>query len=170
MRFGWLGIAAAVCALTLGAAVSQSQSPARRPSFVLVIADDLDLASVEHLPGLLDRIANQGVTFSNAFASQPLCCPSRVSMLRGQYTHNHGIVGNLDLEGSCYEAARDRGYEQSNVATWLQSAGYRTAMVGKYLNRYPGTRADRNPRAVPAGWDEFYSPLWTGNSKYSSTR
>jgi len=137
-----------------------------RPSFVFVIVDDLDVTSVERLPGLIDRIAARGVTFTNGFANQPTCCPSRVSMLRGEYTHNHGILRNSDASGSCFETFRDWGLEASTLARWLGGAGYRTGFVGKYLNRYPGTRAGADPAYVPSGWDEWSVPLFEPGNAY----
>src|SRR5207249_3879225 len=48
------------------------------------------------------------------------------------------------------------GHESSTVATWLQAAGYRTALIGKYLNGYPaGVKATY----VPPGWDEWFVPV-----------
>jgi N-acetylglucosamine-6-sulfatase len=137
-----------------------------RPSFVFVIVDDLDVTSVERLPGLIDRIAARGVTFTNGFANQPTCCPSRVSMLRGEYTHNHGILRNSDSSGSCFETFRDWGLEASTLARWLGGAGYRTGFVGKYLNRYPGTRDGADPTYVPSGWDEWSVPLFEPGNAY----
>lgn len=81
--------------------------------------------------------------FANAFASYPLCCPSRATFLTGQYSHNHKVQGNTPPLG---------GYgklDNSNtVPLWLQSAGYHTAHIGKYLNGYG--RDDQTE--VSAGW------------------
>jgi arylsulfatase A-like enzyme len=162
-------LALGVAALGFGRAVvpgSPEVAADVRPSFVFVIADDLDAASVQRLPGLIDRIAAQGVAFTNGFANQPTCCPSRVSMLRGEYTHNHGIHRNFDSSGSCFEAFRDRGLESSTLARWLGGAGYRTGLVGKYLNRYPGTRDGADPSHVPGGWDEWSVPLFQPGNDY----
>jgi N-acetylglucosamine-6-sulfatase len=59
----------------------------------------------------------------------------------------------------------DRGLERSTVATWLQGAGYRTVLMGKYLNGYPGTAGNTY---VPPGWDEWYSPV--GGVRYFGYR
>ena len=74
----------------------------------------------------------------------------RASILRGQYAHNTHIVGNEQPWGG-FEKFRHLGLEESTVATWLQDAGYHTAMIGKYLNRYVPERD-----GVPPGWDEWY--------------
>ena len=76
--------------------------------------------------------------------------PARASILRGQYGHNTHIVGNEPPWGG-FETFRKLGLEESTVATWLQGAGYRTAMIGKYLNRYVPERD-----GVPPGWHEWY--------------
>ena len=83
-----------------------------------------------------------------------LCCPSRSSILRGQYVHNHGVRTNLPPNGG-FERWHQLGDDTSTVATWLHDAGYRTALFGKYLNGYPDTVA---PTYVPPGWDDWASP------------
>jgi arylsulfatase A-like enzyme len=118
---------------------------------VLVLTDDLDARLLEEHPAdypNLRELAAEGTTFENAFVTAPLCCPSRATILRGQYAHNHRIVGNWWPRGGSRKF-RDLGHESSTMATWLQDAGYRTALVGKYMNEYHGTR-------VPVGWDEWY--------------
>ena len=67
---------------------------AARPNLVLVVTDDLDVPTTLELPRLPDLMANRGLSFTRAFATQPLCGPSRASILTGQYTHNHGVTGN----------------------------------------------------------------------------
>ena len=93
-------------------------------------------------------LAEEGLTFTNAFVTTPLCCPSRASILRGQYAHSHGVLSNGGDNGA-FPTFYRLGDEESTVATWLQDAGYRTALIGKYLNRYP-KEADE-PRATRLG-------------------
>jgi N-acetylglucosamine-6-sulfatase len=121
------------------------------PNVILVLADDLDAGLLEgHLADYpnLRGLAAEGTAFENAFVTDPLCCPSRATILRGQYAHNHRIVGNWWPRGGSRKF-RELGREGSTAATWLQDEGYRTALVGKYMNDYHGTR-------VPAGWDDWY--------------
>jgi len=126
-------------------------APPSRPNIVLVVTDDLDAASVEAMPMVMALLHDQGVSFSNFFVSTPLCCPARVSLLRGQYVHNHGVLGNGGPNGG-FATFHRLGGEDSTVATWLHDAGYRTALLGKYLNGYP---EDADPSYVPPGWDEW---------------
>ncbi len=129
-----------------------------------MLTDDQDLllGSLEFMPLLQARLADQGMTFSNFFVSQSLCCPSRVTLLRGQYTHNHKVFNNLPPDGG-FEKAYALGLENATFATALQGAGYRTTLIGKYLNGYP---LASNLTYIPPGWDEWFAP--TTNSAYGS--
>ena len=97
-----------------------------------------------------------GTTFSNFVVSTPLCCPSRASILRGQYAHNHGVLYNGGDNGG-FSTFYRLGREDSTVANWLQTVGYRTALLGKYLNGYP---EGADPAYVPPGWDQWSSFVW----------
>ncbi|MGH6917906.1 MAG: sulfatase-like hydrolase/transferase, partial [Geminicoccaceae bacterium] len=158
MRFprprAWLGPRLLV---TLAVALSQNQGPAAsepvsagRPNIVLIMTDDEDVGIHQFMPKTKALLEDRGTTFDNFFVSYPFCCPSRASILRGQYAHNTHIVGNEQPWGG-FEKFRLLGLEESTVATWLQAAGYHTAMIGKYLNRYVPERD-----GVPPGWDEWY--------------
>ncbi len=158
--YALLGLAA-VCAL--GACVPSAEGQQQQqvaevreepeaPNVVLILTDDLALEdvnadSLEHMPNLRS-LMEEGTTFENAFVSNSLCCPSRATILRGQYTHNHQILSNEPPRGG-FEKFRFLGHEDSTMATWLQERGYRTAFFGKYLNGYSDTH-------VPPGWDEWY--------------
>ena len=149
----WL-LTAAVLAATAGLAAAGAAAgpPApARPGIVLILTDDEDVASHELMPKTRALLERRGVRFDNFFVSYSFCCPSRASILRGQYAHNTQIVGN-ELPYGGFEKLRQRGLERSTVATWLQEAGYHTALLGKYINRYvPETGG------VPPGWSEWYA-------------
>ena len=133
---------------------------ATRPNIVFVIADDMRDDQLAGMPIVGAELVGKGVTFPNGFASRPLCCPSRVSILRGQYAHTTGIYTNTAPSGG-YTAFRDRGLESSTLATWLDAAGYRTGLFGKYLNEYgPGNTV------VPPGWDRWVG-IDESNAAYS---
>jgi N-acetylglucosamine-6-sulfatase len=147
---------------TGGAAEPLPAQAATRPNIVFIIADDLDLHSLDAMPRIPRLLGDQGVTFSRAYVASPSCCPSRASIFRGQYPHNHGVLGNTYPNGG-FQKFYERGNETSTVATWLQDAGYRTALVGKYLNNFP-LRDD--PSHIPPGWDEWN--VYVGEGKYFS--
>jgi arylsulfatase A-like enzyme len=131
----------------LGAAEAQA-----RPNVVVVMTDDQDAASLRVMSAVKQQIGRAGATFRNFFATFPLCCPSRVSFLTGQYAHNHRVMGNKPPRGG-FAAYNDAG----SLPIALDRAGYRTAYIGKYLNGYgaPGTRV----RQVPRGWDRWHVPV-----------
>jgi N-acetylglucosamine-6-sulfatase len=123
-----------------------------RPNVVLILADDLaygdlNAESLEHMPNL-KSLMDEGTTFENTFVTNSLCCPSRATILRGQYVHNHQVLSNESPRGG-FQKFRLLGHENSTFATWLQEEGYRTAFFGKYLNGYEGTY-------IPPGWGEWY--------------
>jgi arylsulfatase A-like enzyme len=123
------------------------------PNVVLVLADDLaqgdiDPRTLEHMPHLR-ALMEQGTTFDNSFVTNSLCCPSRATILRGQYTHNHGILHNEAPLGGA-ERFRYSGADGSTMASWVKERGYRTVFFGKYMNGYAGTY-------VPPGWDEWHA-------------
>ena len=122
-----------------------------RPNIVYVLADDLDSGLVQYMPKLTELVAAQGASFTNYYVTSALCCPSRVSMLRGQFPHNTTV---LDERGRVRKVP-PLGLESSTIATWLQSAGYRTALMGKYLNGYLEARGAGLFDYVPPGWTEW---------------
>jgi arylsulfatase A-like enzyme len=127
-----------------------------RPNIVMVMTDDQAAVDQRYMPQTTRLIGGTGTTFANAFATEPLCCPSRVSILTGQYSHNHGVLSNLPPLGSSTAfTGRD-----NTLPVWLDEAGYRTGFVGKYLN-------GPLPLAPEPGWDHWVSP--TG-SEASETR
>jgi N-acetylglucosamine-6-sulfatase len=127
---------------------------AEQPNIVIVLFDDLDVALTERMPDW-QALAAKGVTFSNAFVTTPLCCPSRVSLLTGQLASNHGVYKNYGPTGG-HQRARDLRVENCTVPVWLQQAGYETALVGKYLNGYGYESAASD---VPPGWDHW-TAIW----------
>ena len=105
-----------------------------RPNIVFVLTDDLAWNLVQYMPHVL-AMQKAGVTFGNYFVTDSLCCPSRSSIFTGRYPHDTGVFRNTGKDGG-YLVFRDRGHESATFATWLSAAGYRTAMLGKYLNGY----------------------------------
>src|SRR4051794_3163566 len=152
-----------LAALTATAAISAGPAVAatrrgigRRPNILFVLADDLDLAEMRALPHVRSLVATPGTTFDQYVISNSLCCPSRTTTLRGQYSHNTGVWTNGGDNGG-FERAHANGVEQDTVATRLHRAGYTTALVGKYLNGYPNGAALDD---VPPGWDDWASAVY----------
>ena len=118
-----------------------------RPNIVFVMTDDMEEKMLRRMPVVRSRMMEEGTTFDNAFVTQSLCCPSRATALRGQYSHNHRITTNDVPDGGAVRFRR-RELDESTFATWLEDSGYHTGLVGKYLN-------NTQKRYIPPGWDEW---------------
>ncbi len=148
-------LAALVAAGTVDRARAQDDGQAgEQPNVILIVTDDQTLASyaADVMPHTTRLLEGTGTRFSNAFVTSPLCCPSRATMLTGQYGHNNGVLRNE------YAPLIDKA---NTLPVWLQQAGYRTIHLGRYLNFYePVTE----PHEVAPGWDEWRTI--TGGSDY----
>jgi arylsulfatase A-like enzyme len=152
--------AALVVLLALGLSGSMptdTQARTAKPNIVFILADDMRKDDLKHMPKTRSVLKEKGLIFHNAFVSTPLCCPSRATIMRGQYAHNSG-VWNIFGSSSGWQTYRAKGLERNNVATRLDATGYRTGLFGKYLNGYKGT-SDK-----PPGWDEWFAH--TGGAHY----
>ena len=137
---------------------TRETTPASKPNILFILTDDMRTSDLRYMPKTKNLLAGGGVKFENAFVTRSLCCPSRATILRGQYSHNHRVWGTrLPLGG--FEKFRNLGRERSTIATWLNNAGYDTILIGKYLNGYDDTTY------VPPGWDHWYGYL----GEYSAT-
>jgi arylsulfatase A-like enzyme len=140
------GLVLALLGLALGAVwPPDDASPDDRPNVVVVLTDDQRAGTFSAMPWLSAELARSGsgwTEFPNAYANTPLCCPSRATLLTGLSARHTGVWDNDD--GDVFD-------ESSTLATWLQQVGYRTGLVGKYLNRFPFGRLPY----VPPGWDRF---------------
>ncbi len=160
----------AVPAGAVRAGVAESaprQVPApRRPNVVVVMADDMRVDDLAFAPQLRRLVAQQGLTFENAFSPYPLCCPARASFLTGRYAHNHEVYWHDAPYG--YGSFDD----SRTLATSLRAVGYRTGFVGKYLNGYGGdvsrVSGRLSTRYVPNGWSDWRAAIENnGRGEYS---
>ena len=126
-----------------------------RPNIVFVLTDDLSWNLVRYMPHVLG-MERHGETFSNYYVTDSLCCPSRASILTGRFPHNTKVYSNNAPNGG-FIIFHNRGEELHTFATSLQRHGYRTAMMGKYLNGYEPADVEegKNTPYVPPGWDEW---------------
>jgi N-acetylglucosamine-6-sulfatase len=152
-RVTWMVLQVALmAALALPAAAQARPAKAAkdgRPNILVVMTDDQATADVRHMPNVKRLLARQGTTFADAIDSFPLCCPSRATFITGQYAHNHGVSGNFWPFG--WYGMKHRA---NTLPAWLQKVGYRTALIGKWLNGYGARDAHGE---VPAGFD-----IWRG--------
>src|SRR5262245_21221572 len=135
----WLTAVAAVGLLVSGALAGASIAPAEAAeparSVVLIVTDDqrFDTVTPDLTPNI-DRIFRAGgAWYPNAFVSNALCCPSRSSILTGNYSHTTGVFANGGENGGA-DAFRAFANERSTLAPGFDAAGYRTAPTGKFLD------------------------------------
>lgn len=137
-----------------------------RPNVVLILTDDQRDGTFSTMPNVRALQAN-GTTYTNAMVPTSLCCPSRSTILTGLYAHTSRLYGNGDVGGRRYGGwARfhQLGLEQRTLGTALDAVGYRTGLIGKYLNFFG---RDAAPGYVPPGWDTFDTFLSSHGSYYA---
>ena len=136
-----------------GTTFREAQAISPKPNFVFILADDMRIDDLTYMPKTRSLLKDEGITFSNAYVSNPLCCPSRATIMRGQYAHNTGVWDNVNSTDGGWQGYRSNNgnNEKDNVATSLHKAGYRTALIGKYLNEYTNTTYK------PPGWDKWFA-------------
>ena len=150
----------------MGKAQAQTVTTASaRPNIIFILTDDMRKDDMKYLPKTRSLLTQKGMNFENAFVSNALCCPSRATIMRGQYSHNNGVWTNSSTDSSSttsggWQAYQANGNEADNVATRLHDAGYRTGLFGEYLNRYTETTF------VPQGWDRWFAPFSSGDLHY----
>jgi arylsulfatase A-like enzyme len=127
----------------------------RRPNVVVVMTDDQTVADMQVMAKTRRLIGRQGVTFDQSYVSYSLCCPSRATYLTGRYAHNHHVLGLTPPLGGYGKFARLDGHD--TLPVWLESSGYETAHIGKYLNGY-GDRLESTP-PKPPGWSEWHATV-----------
>jgi N-acetylglucosamine-6-sulfatase len=158
---GYVVVAATVLGLAVTSVTSPQTRSATGPNIVLILADDMrtsELVDMRHVRAL---IADRGTTFTRGYVQNPLCCPSRATILTGRTSGQTGIWDNTPPDGG-FETFRTRGDERSDLPVWLHDAGYYTGIVGKYLNGY----SHDDTSYVPPGWDVWHVlALGTGGTE-----
>jgi N-acetylglucosamine-6-sulfatase len=156
------GIALAAATIAFSASVRDAES-ATGDNVIFILTDDQATHELAGMPNVLGHIGAQGATFNRAYVTYPLCCPSRASLLSGQYMHNHGVRGNVPPNGGW---DRFIGHQNNALPVWTEDAGYYNVHVGKYMNGYYGTQTVGN---VPPGWDEWYGKVSEQNLYFNYT-
>jgi arylsulfatase A-like enzyme len=151
-RFLFLGVLAAAH-LSPGRVLAESGTPADGPpNIVLVFADDLGYSDIGcfgargYQTPNIDRLASEGVRFTDFYVAQAVCSASRTALLTGCYPNRLGILGAL---GPSSKIGISDG--EATTAQVLKSRGYATAIVGKW-------HLGHHPRFLPMrhGFDEYY--------------
>ena len=166
------GLVPKILALLVFVACSGGDSEAPRrgspPNVVVIVTDDQAFSTLPHMKHVEKHLIRQGLRLDNFILNDPICCPSRVTILLGQYRHNH--LHETGWPG-CASLFFIRGNHERAIGHLMHEAGYRTGMMGKYLNRYgvyymgPPRKAGQH---LMAGWDDYH--VLTGNTKYVDFR
>jgi len=125
-----------------------------RPNIIFILADDLGYGDLgcygqkQILTPNLDRMASEGLRFTQAYSGSTVCAPSRCCLMTGKHSGHATVRGNIKPEAGLKP-------DEPTVASLLQGAGYRTALFGKWGLGGPGTGSVPNTR----GFDEFYGYL-----------
>jgi arylsulfatase A-like enzyme len=135
-----------------------------QPNLVFVLADDLGYADLgcyaarEAFTPSLDRMAAQGLRFTDGYANSPVCSPTRFALMTGRYQYRLRGAAEEPIAGSA-RGRTDLGLPRSHptLPSLLRAAGYHTALVGKWHLGYP-------PHFSPlaSGYAEFFGPLGGG--------
>ncbi len=157
------GSALVVAAIVGGAFGPPTRAAAQEdpPDIVLIVTDDQRWDTLWAMPIVSERLTGPGVTFTEAFVVNPLCCPSRASILTGNYSHTH-LVYRQDPPFGRFDWFDD----SSTLATWLQDAGYRTGLFGKYID---GGQHSAVTGYVPPGWDRWVAFVHAEMYEYGLT-
>lgn len=124
---------------------------ASNPDIIVFLTDDQRWDTMQYMPFTGNFFQTK---FENGFISNPVCCPSRTSLLTGTYSYTNGVWTNEGVFGGWPQFAAN-GWDRQSIATVLQSGGYRTGMFGKFLNQWDDT--------IPWGWDRFVGHATLGN-------
>jgi N-acetylglucosamine-6-sulfatase len=122
-----------------------------KPNIVIIMTDDQNVDSLPVMRKLVSYPEGSWVRFNNAFVNDSICCPARATVLTGQYAHTTGVIDNR---------SGDKLKDANTLPVWLDQAGYRTGLVGKYLNGYPWSKGTGY---IPPGWD-YFKATGTGNT------
>ena len=133
-----------------------------RPNFLIILSDDQRFDTMDYMPRVKARIFAEGVAFSKAYITTPLCCPSRASILTGMYAHKHGVRLNT------------HPLRKETFVERIAKRDYFTGQVGKYLNSWDGAaRPEFNFWvAGPGGVAHYFNPrlnvngTWTAHQGY----
>jgi arylsulfatase A-like enzyme len=152
MRAAWLPLAAAALAGT----ACEPAVVDERPSIVVVVTDDQAFSTLAYMPAVGEHLVAAGVSLENFLINDPICCPSRATLLLGQYRHHHQLEWH---QRGCTFRFLEQGQHEQALGVLLKERGYRTGFFGKYLNDYRQylieTQETPDQRRALLGWDDY---------------
>lgn len=184
-RLAIIAVVGALIATSCSSSSSTSgtTSSTSRPNIVFILTDDLswNLINEQIAPHIM-QLERHGETFNHYFVADSLCCPSRSTIFTGLYPHDTHVATNLPPDGG-YQKFQAEDLAKRTFAVALQSDGYATSMLGKYLNGYgdpwgnTGTKVKGNKKNRPApssqdfpvapGWSDWHVANGTGYAEFN---
>src|SRR5689334_2957854 len=163
-----VGLVAAMAAVLAERAAPAVAPVATKPNIVFILTDDLswDLVNPRFTPHIVD-LQRRGTTFDRYFVSNSLCCPSRATILTGDFPHDTKVLSNTPPLGG-YARFRERRLAQRTFAVALQRQGYATSLLGKYLNGYGDAFMSGVTAPVPPGWSDWHVANRTGYREFGT--
>src|SRR5215470_3298425 len=154
----------------LGAVLATPAKPAdpvaTKPNIVFILTDDLSWDLLRFMPHVA-HLQRRGTTFDHYFVSNSLCCPSRATILTGDFPHDTKVLSNTPPLGG-YARFRQRRLAQRTFAVALQRQGYATSLLGKYLNGYGDAFMSGLTAPVPPGWTDWHVANRTGYREFGT--
>ncbi|KAI9335268.1 putative arylsulfatase [Obelidium mucronatum] len=160
-----------VANLILAVAAAGGILAKKQPNIILLLSDDQDVRmnSLEYMPILQKHLGEEGTKFEKHYVTTAICCPSRVSILKGQFAHNTNFTDVGPPTGG-FDLFLENKLDEEYLPVWLQRAGYSTNYIGKFINGY----GVPNHKKQPKGWDtfdalvnpwiyDFYHPVFARN-------
>jgi len=159
MLLAAVGLGLVASDLSSGDTAGARATPRGRPNIILIQSDDQTMRQFTNrvMPNTMRLLTRHGTKFTDYIATTAQCCPSRASLLTGQYAHNNGVTSN----DAAYPALIDK---HNVLPQWLRQSGYRTMHVGKFLNGY--VQFASRPSRVAPGWTDWYTVLRPGTHYY----
>jgi arylsulfatase A-like enzyme len=153
-RTRWIAGLVALAGLACG---GEGREAAPRPNIVVILTDDQASSSLRFMRHTEAVLVREGTSFSNFFINDPICCPSRVTILLGQYQQNHQL--ETHPKGCSYRFFEE-GKHLRSIGKRVHDAGYRTGYLGKYLNSHDlyiqQAGAAEGEDHLLLGWDEYH--------------
>jgi arylsulfatase A-like enzyme len=151
----FLVLCIAASSVAAAAPAKDGPAPARRPNVIFILADDLGYGDLgcfgqKHIrTPHLDRLAAEGMRFTNAYAGATVCAPSRCTLMTGKHTGHSSVRGNREVKP---EGQEPMPADTFTVAHLMKRAGYATGVIGKWGLGHPGSPSTPDKM----GFDYFF--------------
>jgi N-acetylglucosamine-6-sulfatase len=148
-------------ALSGGASEAAYASTELPPNLVVIMTDDQSASTMNRkfMPRTHELLVDHGTEFENFVVTTPICCPSRASFYTGQYVHNNRVLRNRPGYGELVA-------KNNTLPVWLRDAGYRTALVGKYMHGYADAEETPTPATPAPGFTNWFGLLSNNYYRY----